>query len=61
MGEYAICLYFDSATSERLLDLMHVAAYACGNKHMLEPKLIPPHITVCYFTADDIDQMEQVI
>ncbi|MEN6313870.1 MAG: 2'-5' RNA ligase family protein [Clostridiaceae bacterium] len=58
---YAICLYFDNASSERLMELMRIAADACGNRYMLEPKMMPPHITVCYFTADDITPIEQVI
>lgn len=61
MSEYAICLYFDNTSSERLFKLMRTAANACGNKYMLEPKMIPPHITVCYFTTDDIAPIEQVI
>jgi len=53
--EYAISLYFDEQTQNRLLDLMKVAANACGSGYMLEPILIPPHITVCYFKADRPD------
>ena len=61
MSEYAICLYFDNASSERLMELMRTAADACGNKYMLEPKMMPPHITVCCFTTDDIAPIEQII
>lgn len=61
MSEFAICLYFDKASNERLMKLMHTAADACGNKYLLEPKMMPPHITVCYFTTDDITPIEQVI
>lgn len=32
---YAICLYFDNASSERLMELMRIAADACGNRYML--------------------------
>ena len=52
MTEYAIILYFDGATKERFFELMHLTADACGNSYMLDQK-IPPHITVCYFKADD--------
>jgi hypothetical protein len=38
-----------------------IAADACGNKYMFEPKMMPPHITVCYFTADDITPIEHII
>lgn len=61
MSEYVICLYFDNASNERLMELTRIAADACGNKYMPEPKMMPPHITVCYFTADDITPIEQVI
>jgi len=61
MSEYAICLYFDNASSERLMELMRIAADACGNKYMFEPKMIPPHITVCYFTVDGITPIEHII
>lgn len=61
MSEYAICLYFDNTSSERIMELMRIAADACGNKYMLEPKMMPPHITVCYFTADDITPVENII
>ena len=54
-------LYFDNASSERLMELMRTAADACGNKYMLEPKMMPPHITVCCFTTDDIAPIEQII
>lgn len=54
-------LYFDNASSERLIELMRTAADACGNEYMLEPKIIPPHVTICYFTTDDITPIEQII
>ena len=40
---------------------MNVAADACGNRYMLEPSLIPPHITVCYFMADNQDSVVNII
>ena len=61
MIEYAVSLYLDDAANEQLLHLMCVAADACGNDYMLEPKLMPPHITVCYFTTDSIDAAERLV
>jgi 2'-5' RNA ligase len=61
MTEYAVCLYFDDNTTEKLLELMRTAADACGSLYMLDPKLIPPHITICYFSADDINAAKEVI
>ena len=55
MNDYAVLLYFDEQTQKSLSDLINVAADACGNRNMLEPSIIPPHITICYFTADNPD------
>ena len=55
MKDYAILLNFDEQTRSSLQNMMDVAADACGNRHMCEPAAIPPHITVCYFTADSPD------
>ena len=53
MKEYAISLYFDEQTRTCLHKFTNVAANACGSVYMLEPKPIPPHITVCYFKANN--------
>jgi len=61
MKDYAVLLYFDEQTNLSLQKMINVAADACGSRRMFEPALIPPHITVCYFTADNPDVAMKII
>jgi hypothetical protein len=61
MNEYAISLYFNEQIHESLLELINIAADSCANRYMLEPSLIPPHITVCYFSTDNPDAVIKLI
>ena len=61
MMDYALLLYFDAQTRSSLQNMMDIAADACGSRYMFEPTLIPPHITVCYFTVSSPDAAMKLI
>lgn len=61
--DYAIVLYFDTATEEIFTQIIKAIANSVHNQnasYMLEHK-IPPHITVSFFHADDIDEVVCVL
>ncbi|MDR2530144.1 MAG: 2'-5' RNA ligase family protein [Oscillospiraceae bacterium] len=49
--EYALSLYFDEVSEQRLQALNETAARATDNDYMVN---IPPHITIAMFTTDNI-------
>jgi 2'-5' RNA ligase len=61
MSDYALVLYFDAKTSSRLQSLIHLAESACGSSNMTDPAVIPPHVTVCCFSADSADKALSLI
>ena len=61
MKDYAVLLYFDEQTRSSLQKMINIAADACGSRRMIEPAIIPPHITVCYFTAENPDVALELI
>jgi len=51
--EYALSLYPDPRSENILLKWMTIAAKSSGN-HYVPDILMPPHITIAYFAADDV-------
>jgi hypothetical protein len=58
--EYAISLYFDEKSTASLKALIELAAKATGNSYMLDHN-IPPHVTVSYFTSENIDNVITIV
>ena len=58
--EYALSLYFDEKSEAALNALIMLAAKSSGNSYMIDHK-IPPHITISYFTTDNIDNVVELV
>ena len=57
--DYAIALYFDKATADYFCNIINAIARSGGNNYMVDTK-IPPHITISFFCAEKIEQIEKI-
>lgn len=51
---YAVVLYFDESTNNKIQSLINNTAANCGNEYMVKTD-IPPHITISSITSDNKD------
>ena len=58
--EYAVVLYFDQASENKLLDLMKKLVDGGMNDYMIKNK-IPPHITLTVFRKEDDLGIKQIV
>lgn len=56
MDTYAVVLYFDSETSDRLHQAIADVSVITGNHYMIDVK-IPPHITIGLFYSEESDSI----
>lgn len=62
--DYAIVLYFDKVSEEKIQTMIEEAARCSGNNYMINTK-IPPHITISSITSNDeqmlLEKMEILV
>ncbi len=55
--DYAVALYFDKTTEQRIKTLIHDVATRTGNSYMMDVG-IPPHLTIGMFRSDDEERIK---